>query len=450
MSGAENSGPKTRSMPTGPPKKSRYVSRAPGQSVSGGKGSKNPAASKMAASRAGRQAVPELVSTAVLVHDDFGNDVTPKSLLPGGAVPLPGEPGSEQSSQLEQLAEGVSSTGSGGGSGRSGPEAEETAGTAAESAAAPPAAGAEEAAAEEEAAPLTEEQLDEQVVIELAETGTFWLFDEPGTCVAMDSPLAAPVTAANAEYEALLQRKKDMADLYVERAMQTFNGERKQKEVQTAAGGTADAGSQATVWEIHDANEGVAQAREAAEAAAAADAADAATPAVGGGGDLSASVARASASMAGASASIAVGTDASASFSASANPDGSGSAPSGAEAGAPAGAPAAADAAAAAAEATDISQLPRIAENLRVMERMVLQNTCAPPPPPPGRSPFPRLCPTHPPPLARAGTTRSTSRTATSRSRARPPRRRRGWSRSSRSAASCRRGATCRRCAGTR
>ena len=139
-------------MPTGPPKKSRYVSRAPGQSVSGGKGSKNPAASKMAASRAGRQAVPELVSTAVLVHDDFGNDVTPKSLLPGGAVPLPGEPGSEQSSQLEQLAEGVSSTGSGGGSGRSGPEAEETAGTAAESAAAPPAAGAEEAAAEEEAA----------------------------------------------------------------------------------------------------------------------------------------------------------------------------------------------------------------------------------------------------------------------------------------------------------
>ena len=38
MSGAENSGPKTRSMPTGPPKKSRYVSRAPGQSVSGGKG----------------------------------------------------------------------------------------------------------------------------------------------------------------------------------------------------------------------------------------------------------------------------------------------------------------------------------------------------------------------------------------------------------------------------
>ena len=88
MSGAENSGPKTRSMPTGPPKKSRYVSRAPGQSVSGGKGSKNPAASKMAASRAGRQAVPELVSTAVLVHDDFGNDVTPKSLLPGGAVLL--------------------------------------------------------------------------------------------------------------------------------------------------------------------------------------------------------------------------------------------------------------------------------------------------------------------------------------------------------------------------
>ena len=80
--------------------------------------------------------------------------------------------------------------------------------------------------------------------------------------------------------------------------------------------------------------------------------------------------------MAGASASIAVGTDASASFSASANPDGSGSAPSGAEAGAPAGAPAAAEAAAA-AEATDISQLPRIAENLRVMERMVLQNTCA-------------------------------------------------------------------------
>ena len=161
MSGAENSGPKTRSMPTGPPKKSRYVSRAPGQSVSGGKGSKNPAASKMAASRAGRQAVPELVSTAVLVHDDFGNDVTPKSLLPGGAVPLPGEPGSEQSSQLEQLAE--HSTGSGGGSGARGRRRRRQ--RAPPPSRRPRPQRAPRGGGGGGAAPLAEEQLDEQVVV---------------------------------------------------------------------------------------------------------------------------------------------------------------------------------------------------------------------------------------------------------------------------------------------
>ena len=62
MSGAENSGPKTRSMPTGGPKKSRYVSRAPGQSASGGGKSGKSAASKAMsmAARGGRQRVTKL------------------------------------------------------------------------------------------------------------------------------------------------------------------------------------------------------------------------------------------------------------------------------------------------------------------------------------------------------------------------------------------------------
>lgn len=100
--------------------------------------------------------------------------------------------------------------------------------------------------------PLTEADLDEYVPIELKETETFWLFDLPGSCVAMDSVSAGAVKERNDAYEALLKKREDMADLYVEREAQTFTGDQKNKDVQCMAVMVSEAGTQATNWDIFD------------------------------------------------------------------------------------------------------------------------------------------------------------------------------------------------------
>ena len=210
--------------------------------------------------------IPEGTPT-IVVRDSNGQDVTPRSLLAGNAQGLV----IPRTAEIEQLASvsesqsfafdsamgGKSSTGSEAGdppmSGTKTPELEDSDAELTEKPKAKKASAADAAA--DSVAP-TEEQLDTLVTLELRETETFWLLDIPGTAVAMDSAAAAGVQAANAVYEQLLRNRQDMGDMYVEREAQTFNGAKKQKEVQTRPEPTAEVGTQANLWDIHDAAEG--------------------------------------------------------------------------------------------------------------------------------------------------------------------------------------------------
>ena len=245
------------------------VKRAPGQSVM--KGSKVGPSTKM--SMAGRaKGVPggEHSAPLVIVRDEMGNDVTPKSLLGSSAQLQPFNPAmeetggsTEQSSSLETSKNGVglnSSMGSvdGGGDsllGRTSEKIDEDT-VVAEQGDAFEAKEAPEAQEEPVVVRLSEAQLDEPVVMELRETDTFWLLELAGTCVAMDSPAAPIVSAQNAAYEALLKARGDMADMFTSSSAQTFNDDTKQKEVQTAPLPVAEMGTQATIWDIWDAQNG--------------------------------------------------------------------------------------------------------------------------------------------------------------------------------------------------
>ena len=171
-----------------PPQSRRFQSRAPGQSTAK---SKAPGASRApgASTLKGKQAGTESAAVVHVVRDpDTGIDVTPKSLLSAVAQPdlmKQIDASSEQSSALEaSKVQGLSSTGSEGGDSltgsKSGAEGEETiVGT--DDAYAPKEAAAAPKAEEEPApfVPLTEEELDAPVVVELRETDTFWLLEMP-------------------------------------------------------------------------------------------------------------------------------------------------------------------------------------------------------------------------------------------------------------------------------
>ena len=273
------------------PPQSRFKSRAPGQSVM--KGSKAGPSTKV--SQVGRaKNVPE-GPAVVVVRDETGKDVTPKSLLSGAQQVNPFkamEEGSEQSSlEASKQASLLSSTGSADGDSQRGAkggiELDDTVEAAPGDASFPPKEAPK--AAEEPAAavePLTEEQLEEGVVLELRETETFWLLELQGACVAMDSPAAPVVTAQNTAYEALLKARSDMADMFTTNSAQTFNDDTKQKEVQTQRVLVEEMGTQATIWDIYDASNGAGaegQDERPSSAVAASGGADAA-PAVPGGG----------------------------------------------------------------------------------------------------------------------------------------------------------------------
>lgn len=93
--------------------------------------------------------------------------------------------------------------------------------------------------------------------VELRETETFWLLDEPGVSVGVDSAAAAHVREANEAYAELLRKRADMSDMFVASAAQTLVRDKKTKEVQAAAPVTFECGTQATAWEIHDHDAGV-------------------------------------------------------------------------------------------------------------------------------------------------------------------------------------------------
>ena len=364
------------------------VKRAPGQSVM--KGSKVGPSTKM--SMAGRaKGVPggEHAAPLVIVRDEMGNDVTPKSLLGSSAQLQPFNPAmeetggsTEQSSSLETSKNGVglnSSMGSvdGGGDsllGRTSEKIDEDT-VVAEQGDAFEAKEAPEAQEEPVVVRLSEAQLDEPVVMELRETDTFWLLELAGTCVAMDSPAAPIVSAQNAAYEALLKARGDMADMFTSSSAQTFNDDTKQKEVQTAPLPVAEMGTQATIWDIWDAQNGSeteGDRRPTSVGAAAAADAEAPPPAShGGSGMLGASGGGSSFS---ASASGAHGM--SSSFT---EPGASAAASVGPGAGPPSVSPAPSGGGGAPAEVDlangDVKGLRGLPAALRVLERMVTQNS---------------------------------------------------------------------------
>jgi len=365
------------------------VKRAPGQSVM--KSSKGGPSTKM--SMAGRaKGVPGGENTAplVIVRDDMGNDVTPKSLL-GSAALNPFNPAleetvgsTEHSSSLEASGKNAvglnSSMGSvdGGGDsllGRTTEKIDEDTVVAEEG----DAFEAKEALETQEAeVALSEEQLNEPVVMELRETETFWLLELAGTCVAMDSPAAPIVSAQNAAYEALLKARGDMADMFTSNSAQTFNDDTKQKEVQTQPLPMAETGTQATIWDIWDAQHGSeteAERRPSSAAVGTGTGTDTDAPPPAGGGGSGAFEASGGGSSFSASASGAQGmsssfTEPGASAAASVGTgDGAASAS--------AASPAPGDGAAPVVDLAegDVKGLRGLPAALRVLERMVTQNS---------------------------------------------------------------------------
>tara|TARA_B100000795_G_scaffold251853_1_gene220965 strand:- start:279 stop:2624 length:2346 start_codon:yes stop_codon:yes gene_type:complete len=364
--------------------------RGPGQSVM--KGSKGGPSTKM--SMAGRaKGVPggEHAAPLVIVRDDLGNDVTPKSLLGSAAELHPFNPAmeetggsNEQSSSLEASKNAVglnSSMGSvdGGGDsllGRTNEKIDEDT-VVAEQGDAFEAKEAPEAQEEAVVVRLSATQLEEPVVMELRETETFWLLELAGTCVAMDSPAAPIVSAQNAAYEALLKARGDMADMFTSSSAQTFNDDTKQKEVQTTPLPVAEMGTQATIWDIWDAQNGSEteadrDRRSSSVGAAEGAAADAEAPppaSHGGSGVMGASGGGSSFS---ASASGAAGM--SSSFT---EPGASAAASVGAGEGAPSAASPLHGGEAAEVDLVngDVKGLKGLPAALRVLERMVTQNS---------------------------------------------------------------------------
>ncbi|KAM5256416.1 LOW QUALITY PROTEIN: dynein axonemal intermediate chain 4 [Ctenodactylus gundi] len=98
---------------------------------------------------------------------------------------------------------------------------------------------------------LTKEDLEKNIEIRLTETETMKFFDLPTVTISVESEEAEKVIERNKKYE-ILCRNRLGNDLYVERAMQTFNGAPKNKDVQCDKIITEDKGVVATTWDLYD------------------------------------------------------------------------------------------------------------------------------------------------------------------------------------------------------
>ncbi|KAM4721514.1 dynein axonemal intermediate chain 4 [Rhinophrynus dorsalis] len=98
---------------------------------------------------------------------------------------------------------------------------------------------------------LVEEDLDKIIDIYLTDTETIWLLDIPPMLVSTDSEEAELVRLQNQAYTDLCKNRAGN-DKYLERAMQTFNGAPKSKEVQCDRIILEDAGVMASAWDMYD------------------------------------------------------------------------------------------------------------------------------------------------------------------------------------------------------
>lgn len=307
-----------------------------------------------------------------------GLDVTPRSLVSAAAqqvgkaaLDAVGESGSESTSAFETSGKGggvgMSMGSDDGMGGTKTPDVEDASASEAEDGAdvssklkAPAAAPTSaDAAADSAPKPLTAAELEAHVTLELTETETFFLLDMPGVCVAADAPDVEAVKEQNANYDTLLQKRVTMGDLYVESPAQTFNLDVKPKEQQTTAVPTSEMGTQATEWEIHDANGGNAPVVDPDEAGGGG------VDVMGGGGGGGGGAAPGGSSAAGEGSSFAAsGTESSMHESSMAG--------GGGEEGMEEGAPGAAG-----GKVTEVSLKslgPALLGVLRIVERMVSQN----------------------------------------------------------------------------
>ncbi|XP_031569153.1 WD repeat-containing protein 78-like isoform X2 [Actinia tenebrosa] len=206
----------------------------------------------------------------VQVFDDFGQDVTPRSLLavdptvkrnqshtffdPSSSIATPSEVSqSFYAASTASMYGGFSRSVFGSVSGRSSPE------SISEELAEPSSYHDKfsSSIAEIRTQPtfmkeeLTEEDLEKQVHLTLTETDTIWLLDLPGTYVAEDHEFAIEEKEKIQKYEELLKNRAGN-DMYVERGMQTFNDAPKSKEVQTSKVELFDVGCMATTWDMYD------------------------------------------------------------------------------------------------------------------------------------------------------------------------------------------------------
>ncbi|KAL6106373.1 dnai4 [Pungitius sinensis] len=101
---------------------------------------------------------------------------------------------------------------------------------------------------------ITEEMLDKDVNICLAESDTISLLDRINTVMSEDADDAQALKERNVEYAELCKNRLGN-DKYVVRLMQTFNGALKDKATETDEIAAMDEGTFASVWDIHDCNQ---------------------------------------------------------------------------------------------------------------------------------------------------------------------------------------------------
>ncbi len=93
---------------------------------------------------------------------------------------------------------------------------------------------------------------DDLCEVRLSETETILLFDKPNNCISNDHEDAKGIEERNEKYKALLALKIQ-SEKFSEAAAQTLNNGSKDKGVQESAKETHSSGTQATNWDIFDA-----------------------------------------------------------------------------------------------------------------------------------------------------------------------------------------------------
>jgi len=93
----------------------------------------------------------------------------------------------------------------------------------------------------------------EEIEVSLCETSTVMLFVQDSVCVHKESNAHKTIDNRNQNYEAMLQKKKNNADLWSVDGAQTYNAPMVDKECMILARPTKSTGCTATSWDIHDA-----------------------------------------------------------------------------------------------------------------------------------------------------------------------------------------------------